>query len=198
MALIKKVKSERFAALNASVTWGGFVRPFVHLTGDLNMDNIKLYNVNNRYIDYLLPHAPHLFKNKKPEQQNERKYIGIVLHINNVDYFATLSSFKPKHAAMKETTDFIKVKNYAVINLNNMFPVPNSEYMYVNIAKERNPQYRALLQAEYRFIKSIQGKIKKNALTIYKHKIANGTSTGLAKRCNDFSKLEQLCKVYGK
>lgn len=91
------------------------------------MDNIKLYEINSRYIDYLVPFAPHLFRNKKQNQQNERKYIGVVFHINGLDYFAPLSSFKPKHTQMKEGVDFLKLKNYAVINLNNMFPVPLSE-----------------------------------------------------------------------
>ena len=99
------------------------------------MDNIKFYEISNKYIDYLSPHAPHLFLNKKPRQRNERKYIGIILHINNVDYFAPLSSFKPKHKTMDEMLDFIKIKNYAVINLNNMFPVPQSECTYVDIAQ---------------------------------------------------------------
>ncbi|MBD5502709.1 MAG: hypothetical protein HDR09_02835 [Lachnospiraceae bacterium] len=53
---------------------------------------IKLYEVNPQYIDYLVPHAPHLFQNKQPGQHNERKYIGIVLNVNNMNYFAPLSS----------------------------------------------------------------------------------------------------------
>ena len=57
---------------------------------------------------------------------------------------------------MKVMLDFIKVKNYAVINLNNMFPVPESEYKYVKISDESDDKYRSLLQAEYRYIKSIQ------------------------------------------
>ena len=65
------------------------------------MKNIEFYEVNNAYIDYLLPYAPHLFHNKKPGQHNERKYIGVVLHINDNDYFAPLSSYKSKHDAMK-------------------------------------------------------------------------------------------------
>lgn len=80
--------------------------------------DIKLYNIDNRYIDYLSPHAPHLFHNKKPGQQNERKFIGVILQVNGLDYFAPLSSFKPKHQNMSDMIDFIKVKNYAVINLN--------------------------------------------------------------------------------
>ena len=61
------------------------------------MENIKLYEVNADYIDYLSAYAPHLFQNKKLGQKNERKYIGIVFQINGLDYFAPLSSFKQKH-----------------------------------------------------------------------------------------------------
>lgn len=45
------------------------------------------------------------------------------MRVNGFDYFAPLSSFKDKHKTMKESVDFLKVKDYAVINLNNMFPV---------------------------------------------------------------------------
>lgn len=157
---------------------------------------IKIYEVNPKYIDYLLPQAPHMFHNKKPGQQNERKFIGVVLHINEVDYFAPLSSFKPKHETMKNSLDFLKVGNYAVINLNNIFPVPSGQYTYVDISKEKNPQYRKLLESEYRIIRKMQDKILKNATAVYNHKIANGTSTALAKRCNDFLLLETSCKNY--
>ena len=93
---------------------------------------------------------------------------------------------------MKDGLDFIKIKNYAVINLNTMFPVPESQRTYVDINSERNPQYRNLLLAEYRFIKAIQEKIRKNAKTLYRIKMKDGNSTVLAKRCNDFSALESL------
>ncbi|MBQ9849136.1 MAG: type III toxin-antitoxin system ToxN/AbiQ family toxin [Clostridia bacterium] len=162
------------------------------------MDNIKLYEINSIYIDYLVPFAPHLFRNRKQNQQNERKYIGVVFHINGLDYFAPLSSFKAKHTQMKESIDFLKIKNYAVINLNNMFPVPLSECSYVDINKVKDMHYKALLLAEYRYIKSIQEKIRKNAATVYNHKIKNGNSTALAKRCNDFSVLEKACIEYKK
>ena len=42
------------------------------------------------YVDYLAPHAPHLFRNKKDGQQNERKYIGVVFQVNDLNYFALL------------------------------------------------------------------------------------------------------------
>lgn len=53
---------------------------------------------------------------------------------------------------MKNRLDFIKVGNYAVININNMFPVPKRSYTYVDFSKERNQQYKKLLITEYRII----------------------------------------------
>ena len=88
-----------------------------------------------KYIDYLLPYAPHLYGNKQPGQNNERKYIGVVLRINDLDYFAPLSSAKKKHKYIEEGLDFIRVKNYAVINLNNMIPVPMSVCKQVDFSK---------------------------------------------------------------
>ena len=160
------------------------------------MDEIKLYEVDGNYINFLLPYAPHLFQNRKNSQKNERKYIGVVLRVNGFDYFAPLSSFKDKHKKMKEGLDFLKVKDYAVINLNNMFPVIKSVYTYVDISKEKDVHYRALLQAEYRYIKSIKDKILKNAATLYNIKKRDGNSSALAKRCNDFLKLEEICVQY--
>ena len=161
-----------------------------------NMENFKIYEIENSYVDYLIPFAPHLFHNKKEKQENERKYIGIILTVNGLDYFAPLSSFKEKHKKMKNNIDFLKVGNYAVINLNNMFPVPKSQCIYVDISKEPNPSYKALLSAEYRIITSLSDKILKNAKSLYEYKMKNGNSTPLAKRCNDFKLLESKCKEY--
>ena len=131
------------------------------------MENLKIYEIANAYIDYLIPFAPHLFHNKKE-----------------------------KHKKMKNNMDFLKVGNYAVINLNNMFPVPKSQCTYIDISKESNPSYKALLSAEYRIITSLADRILKNAKSLYEYKMKNGNSTPLAKRCNDFKKLELKCKEY--
>ncbi len=157
---------------------------------------MKFYEVDSGYVDYLLPFAPHLFRNRQAGQLNERKYIGVVLEVNGVKYFAPLSSYKLKHEKMKDRLDFIKVGNYAVINVNNMFPVPERCYTYVDFSKERNQQYKKLLITEYRIILGLQDKIRKNAAELYKHKVHNGNKTALAKRCNDFLLLEEKCKQF--
>lgn len=55
------------------------------------MENIKLYTVSDKYIDYLSIYAPHLFHNKKPNQIHKRVYIGVILKVHGMDYFAPLS-----------------------------------------------------------------------------------------------------------
>lgn len=51
-------------------------------------------------------------------------------------YFAPLSSFKPKHKWLSETVDFIKIGDMAVININNMIPVPEGIYVPKNLNLE--------------------------------------------------------------
>lgn len=157
---------------------------------------MQFYEINSAYIDYLVPFSPHLFHNKQANQKNSRKYIGIVLSINDCDYFVPLSSFKKKHFKMKESIDFMKIKQYAVLNLNNMFPVPKTERTYVDINRIADVNYKNLLRKEYRFIKVNEKKIMKNAQVVYSHKIHSGNKTNLGKRCNDFLLLEEKAKLY--
>lgn len=160
------------------------------------MKEIRFYEIDEDYVDYLSEFASHLFHNKHDNGRNSRKYIGILFKVNNYSYFAPLSSFKQKHIKMKESLDFIKVKNYSVINLNNMFPVPDGVYTYVDFKKVTDSNYRRLLESEYRYIKSIQEKIIKNAKNLYNHKLLYRNDTSLAKRCNDFVLLEEKCHEY--
>ena len=160
------------------------------------MGNLKFYEVEQKYVDYLTPYVPHMFRNATAQQRNTRKYIGIIYKIGIYEYFVPLSSFKAKHFKMKESVDFIKLKDLAVVNINNMIPVPSGKYTYVDISKVPDFKYKQLLQAEYRELKKVEDKICKNAKVVYSHKKKNGNSTPLSKRCNDFELLETLCANY--
>ena len=54
------------------------------------------------------------------------------------EYFAPLSSPKPKHKNMKNTLDFFKIKNgeLGAVNFNNMIPVNKNNYSLVDLNKE--------------------------------------------------------------
>ena len=155
---------------------------------------LKIYEVKSEYIQYLGNYQKHLFLHTN--EKDKRKYIGIVFQINGINYFAPLSSYKTKHVKMRESVDFIKIKDYAVINLNNMIPIPQSQIVEIDINKEKDLSYRYLLQAESREINRQKNRIRKNAEIVYSHKIHNGDSTALAKRTNDFKLLEKLCREY--
>lgn len=157
-------------------------------------DNLRIYGVKDSYIKYLSQYQEHLFLHEGGS--SGRKYIGVVFEINKFSYFAPLSSFKPKHKKMKEGVDFIKIKDYAVININNMIPVPKGQLVELNINTEKDPHYKFLLQAENREINKQKCRIRKNAEIVYNHKKRNGNLTPLAKRTNDFEMLEKLSKVF--
>ena len=155
---------------------------------------IKIFEIKSGYIQYLSNYKKHIFW--QTDGKDKRKYIGIVMEINDVKYFAPMSSYKDKQKKMQETVDLIKIKDYAVINLNNMIPVPCEQILEIDINKEKNISYKYLLQAESREINRQKNRIRKNAEIIYSHKIHNGKSTALSKRTNDFVLLEKLCREY--
>ena len=69
---------------------------------------LRIYEIKNEYIQFLSKYQNHVFIQKNGK--NKRKYIGIILKINGMNYFAPLSSYKDKHKKMKETIDFQKIK----------------------------------------------------------------------------------------
>ena len=158
------------------------------------MRGLKIYEVNPRYIKYISNVQEHIFFSEG--DKSGRKYIGIILEINGYKYFAPLSSFKPKHKKMQEGVDFIKVKDYAVININNMIPVPDGEFALVDVNGISDPHYKYLLQAESREINRQKNRIFKNADIVYKHRLRNGDNSPLGKRTNNFVVLERACKKF--
>lgn len=62
---------------------------------------------------------------------------------------------------MKESVDFIKIKDYAVININNMIPVPKGQLVELNINAEKDPHYKFFLQAESREINKQKNGLEK-------------------------------------
>lgn len=82
---------------------------------------------------------------------------------------------------MKESVDFIKIKDYAVLNINNMIPVPKEQLIELDINAEKDPHYKFLLQAESREINRQKNRIRKNAKIVYNHKKQNKNLTSAPK-----------------
>ncbi|MGN7308704.1 type III toxin-antitoxin system ToxN/AbiQ family toxin, partial [Bacillus subtilis] len=100
-----------------------------------------------------------------------RPYVGLLLEIDGHNYYAPLSSYKPKFRKKNHT--FFKVYEdttrdpVAVIKFNCMIPVLESEITYIDFAQHPDKKYRSLLEAEYRYIKANRTAILEGAKKLY-------------------------------
>lgn len=79
------------------------------------MDRLKFYNIDDQYIEYL-----YQFDKKVPFNKNsKRPYIGIILEINGITYFAPM--FSPKFPVHSQVIDNVVDKTGAGDCLNGVF-----------------------------------------------------------------------------
>lgn len=153
---------------------------------------LKLYKISENYIEFLRETDP---VNVKYNKNQRRPYIGIVLKLNQILYFAPLASPKSKHIKMKNSLDFIKIENgrLGAINLNNMIPVPQEAIMEFDISKEEE-SYRNLLYGQLKFIDRHAVEICSKAEKLYVS--VTQYHSYLEKRCARFKDLEEKSKLY--
>lgn len=111
---------------------------------------MQFYHIKDDYIKFLLKFDKNVADNKV----GSRPYVGVVLVIEGINYYAPLTSPKPKHRNMKNQIDFRKIGGgeYGAINLNNMIPVPVSALIELDIEKEPDLKYRRLLKKQFLFL----------------------------------------------
>ena len=93
---------------------------------------MEFYHIKDDYISFLKP-----YDSKVPENKQEsRPYLGIVLQIGPIKYYAPFSSPKSKHKKMRNGKDFRKIASgkYGAINFNNMIPVVDEALIYIDIS----------------------------------------------------------------
>lgn len=160
------------------------------------MNKLKLYEINPQYLNYL-----HSIDNKvslEHEHANKRKFIGIVLEINNIKYFAPLSSPKEKHKLLKDNIDIYKIKNgeLGIINFNNMIPVDEALAAMVDLSKIKQIKYKYLMLEQLRIFNRDYAKILKKAKKIYSLRYKKYFNQNIKNRCCDWLKLEQALSKY--
>lgn len=170
---------------------------------------INWYVLDKKYVEHLSKTDP---KVGYVEYGDRLKlHVGILLEINNVNYYVPVSSPKPKHKKMANSIDFHKLSDattgylYAVININNMIPVPEkcaTQLKYNAIEDFRSfsndkdrINYIYLLQKEKELIDSAEETLRTKARKLHE-KCTENPDSKLAKRCCDFVALEKICKEY--
>jgi protein AbiQ len=172
---------------------------------------MKLYAVTDEYINYLRQFDNKVYDNKEDKRKVMRKYLGIVLTINEMNYYIPMSS--PKKSDYKENEirksivpivrivsneekDNIPVLK-GTLRISNMIPVPNSELILYEPKKETNKDYKILVEKELVFIEKNEEMIKKYVKIIYNQKI-NNYDVSYIKNVIDFKLLEEKCREYKK
>ena len=151
--------------------------------------NLKFYTINKDYINFLrsYPKLSNVFDNKETTSNFYRKYLGVVLSINEYKYYVPLASPKSSdyiatdngktirksiipiiRIAVENTQGTLELKG--TLKLSNMIPVPDNMLTYYDFSTETNTNYKILMEKEYDFIKKNKKLILKNASILYKQK----------------------------
>lgn len=167
------------------------------------------YVVDKKYINYLKQADPRVGYVEYGDRM--KLHVGILLTIGAFHYYVPISSAKPKHQNMSNSLDFHKLQDessgylYAVLNINNMIPVPDNcvtQLKYNQIAHFRSfknekekTDYVYLLQKEKALIDKVQDTLQIKALKLYQ-KCTDKPDSSLASRCCNFKMLEGKCISY--
>ena len=129
------------------------------------MGRLKFYNIDDQYIEYL-----YQFDKKVPYNKNsKRPYIGIILEINGITYFASMFSPKQQHSKYKANVTHVRIgENLGMIKLNNMIPVNKENLKYIDFKEIQDKKYKLLLIQQNNFIQLNTEKIRNMADKLYK------------------------------
>ena len=164
------------------------------------MDKLNFYTVDLEYVDILktaelnkrgFTRVPDMDYGKDFKQ----KFLcGIVLKVNNVDYYVPVSSFK-----QQKDDNFLIRNNFGQpicsLRFNYMFPVPKSILTERRIDIEQDNAYRTLLAKELLYCRKNQDTIIHLAERTY-NRVILGKNPGLVVNSCDFKLLEEVCKNY--
>ena len=185
-----------------------------------NYKKLKFYKVDIDYIKYLNSMDSQVFY--KDAANYERKpHLGLVTDIGGFKYCIPLTSAKQRHlkwgnisehnyviyeivacSELKKNDVYKKHGNtdkykkiLAVLEIRKMIPLDEDLCHYINFSEVEDPQYRALLEKEYYFLKPHFENIVDKARKLY----VNQKKTGIVKNyyCS-FDILEQAYSSYKK
>lgn len=163
--------------------------------------NLKFYRADAGYCEFLRkadPCVPYI-----QDDKSIRPFVGIVLTVGGFNYFAPLTSPKPKHMSMKNQVDFLKIKSgvWGAINFNNMIPIHTSSLSAVDMKilptdDKAEIDYKNLLANQLSWCNSNKDRIKAQAEKLHSMIVSGQAWPDLAKRCCNFSVDEEQYKKY--
>ena len=166
------------------------------------MRNFKIVRVDSDYCDYLRNFDAKVIYNRGVKLL--RPFIGVLFKINKWEYFAPLSSPKPKHKSMRNTIDFFKIKNgeLGAINFNNMIPVTKNNYieidLYTDTFNKEEQKYKKMLKEQLAWLNANKNQIKDHSYKLYMKYKNNKLSPNIRLRCCNYPLLESKSIEFNK
>lgn len=163
---------------------------------------LKLVIVDSKYCDYLRKidkRVPYNFSKKE-----NRPFVGVLFNIDEMEYFAPLSSPKTKHVNMVNMIDFLKIDSgkLGAVNFNNMIPVmPNNYKVFVlnkSIDNIDDDKYRILLNNQLSWLNKDASNLRKKTKRLYNLYNNKKLNKNIFDRCCNFKLLEEKCIEYNK
>ena len=164
--------------------------------------SFKIVKVDYNYCNYLRKYDNRVSYNAGIKEL--RPFIGVLFTIEDKEYFAPLSSPKPKHKYLKNTLDLVKIDdgNLGVINFNNMIPITNNNYTEYDLNKnctDKDEMLRIkLLRSQLRWLTSNRRIIRTKARALYLLYKEDKLPKNVKDRCCNFILLEEKSKEYNK
>ncbi len=162
--------------------------------------NLRIVRVDSNYCDYLRQFDSRVPYNN--ENKELRPFVGILFNVNECEYFAPLSSPKPKHKKMSNGIDFLKLDdgNLGAVNFNNMIPVRNHNYKTIYFkdewTKNLDKKYQELLKSQIDWLNANYSRVIKKSSKLYSLYTSNKLPKNIKDRCCNFKLLEEKCALY--
>jgi protein AbiQ len=158
---------------------------------------LKFFTVDERYIQYLKG-----FDAKVPNNYSSAKpFIGILFNINGLDHVAPLTSAKPKHANIKNSSpatfkifDGTAGELLALVQLNNMIPVKMTSISKLDV-KSKDVKYQFLLLKQINYLRTHRHELLKKAAKLYELVVTKKQPNFVSISCN-FKVLEEASSNY--
>ncbi len=160
----------------------------------------KIVKLDVKYCNYLRQYDYRVSYNAGIKDL--RPFIGVLFKVNKLEYFAPLSSPKPKHKLLTNTLDLIKIDNgnLGVVNLNNMIPVTSNNYIEFDLDKKpanKSEKSRIiLLRKQLRWLNLNRNHVLTKSLALYTRYKEDELPKNVKERCCNFILLEEKCKEY--
>ena len=164
--------------------------------------NLKIVRIDSNYCDFLRKYDNRVIYNKNDKEL--RPFIGILFTIDDYEYFAPLSSPKPKHKKMKNTLDFFKIKDgeLGAVNFNNMIPVKEKNYFLINLNEKvttiEEMKYQKMLREQLLWLNANYYQIKNKSMKLYNLYNNGKLPENIKSRCCNFKLLEEKSEEYNK